>query len=54
MRRRPFVVLVARSGPAPGARLEEGFQPNRDAAKQLSEYLEGKRLPGIDVLQEDS
>jgi len=28
---------------APGARLEEGFQPNRDAAKQLSEYLEGKR-----------
>ncbi|MEM7409536.1 MAG: methylated-DNA--[protein]-cysteine S-methyltransferase [Myxococcota bacterium] len=28
---------------APGARLEEGFAPNRMAVKQLIEYLEGKR-----------
>ena len=28
---------------APGARVEEGFKPNQSAAKQLLEYLEGKR-----------
>jgi O-6-methylguanine DNA methyltransferase len=27
----------------PGARVEEGFKPNQSAAKQLIEYLEGKR-----------
>ena len=27
----------------PGARVEEGFAPNRAAARQLLEYLEGKR-----------
>ena len=28
---------------APGARVEEGFKPNQRAAKQLLEYLAGKR-----------
>jgi O-6-methylguanine DNA methyltransferase len=28
---------------APGARVEPGFAPNQSAAKQLLEYLEGKR-----------
>jgi len=28
---------------APGARVEEGFAPNRKAAKQIVEFLEGKR-----------
>jgi O-6-methylguanine DNA methyltransferase len=33
---------------APGARIEQGFAPNRDAAKQLLEYLAGKRR-GFDL-----
>src|SRR5436190_15143636 len=28
---------------APGAHIDQGFAPNRDAALQLVEYLEGKR-----------
>jgi len=28
---------------APGARVDQGFAPNRSAAKQLAEYLAGKR-----------
>jgi O-6-methylguanine DNA methyltransferase len=28
---------------APGARVEQGFAPNQSAAKQLTEYLAGKR-----------
>src|SRR4026208_122184 len=28
---------------APGARVEQGFKPNQSAAKQLLEYLAGKR-----------